>query len=70
MLTYLSQQFFFEKKNQKTSTNRSSLHPGGPQPKRANVFCFFFSKEKTFATSSGVSRLTQADVNPALAAMS
>jgi hypothetical protein len=41
-------QFSFEKKNQKTSTNQGSLNPERPQPKQSKIFCFFFSKKKSF----------------------
>ncbi len=40
--------FFFEKKNQKTFTNCSSLYPERPKPDVAKVFCLFFSKKKSF----------------------
>jgi uncharacterized lipoprotein YmbA len=40
--------FFFEKKNQKTFTSLNSLSPERPKPKVSKVFCFFFSKKKTF----------------------
>jgi hypothetical protein len=44
--------FFFEKKNQKTFANDAGApvsygeHRGWPQQKK--VFCFFFSKKKSF----------------------
>jgi NodT family efflux transporter outer membrane factor (OMF) lipoprotein len=38
--------FFFEKKNQKTFANWGSLYPETTKPKQ--VFCFFFSKKKSF----------------------
>jgi hypothetical protein len=40
--------FFFEKKKQKTFMNLALLYPEKPQPKHAKVFCFFFSKKKSF----------------------
>jgi len=42
--------FFFEKKKQKTFINwfRASLPGGVHRPKVIKVFCFFFSKKKTF----------------------
>jgi len=40
--------FFFEKKNQKTFTSLRPLSPERPQPKQSKVFCFFFSKKKSF----------------------
>jgi hypothetical protein len=36
------------KKAAKTSTNRRPLYPERPEPKESQVFCFFFSKKKTF----------------------
>jgi hypothetical protein len=43
--------FFFEKKNQKTfataPASSRGLHRAGAAP-FAKVFCFFFSKKKTF----------------------
>jgi general secretion pathway protein D len=46
-------QFFFEKKNQKTSTSLGSLYPEGPKPKRTKVFCFFYSKKTSFLPFPG-----------------
>jgi hypothetical protein len=43
--------FFFEKKNQKTSASLRRAYPERPQPKQSKVFCFFFSKKKTFLAS-------------------
>jgi hypothetical protein len=40
--------FFFEKKNQKTFASLGFGHSGEAQPSIAKVFCFFFSKKKTF----------------------
>jgi hypothetical protein len=43
--------FFFEKKNQKTFISLGPLYPEMPQPKGSKVFCFFFSKKKTFLSA-------------------
>jgi hypothetical protein len=40
--------FFFEKKNQKTFAKWAPLSPERPKPKKSKVFCFFFSKKKSF----------------------
>jgi hypothetical protein len=40
--------FFFEKKNQKTFTSLGRAYAERPQPEQSKVFCFFFSKKKTF----------------------
>jgi hypothetical protein len=53
-----NKRFFFEKKNQKTSIRLGSLYPDRPQPKQTKVFCFFFSKKKSFLI------LTAARVRP------
>jgi hypothetical protein len=45
--------FFFEKKNQKTFTNQSSLDPDMPKPNQSTAFCFFFSKKKAFLPHEG-----------------
>jgi hypothetical protein len=47
-------QFFFEKKNQKTSPNQGSLYPERPQPKQSKDFCCFFLTEKSFLPSSSL----------------
>jgi hypothetical protein len=39
--------FFFEKKNQKTFITRRTF-AGEARDSRPKVFCFFFSKKKTF----------------------
>jgi hypothetical protein len=44
--------FFFKKKKQKTFADWSSLYPERPGPKIPKVFCFFFSKKKTFLSLS------------------
>jgi hypothetical protein len=54
--------FFFEKKNQKTfarlaSRKVTSVH-GVSDSASAKVFCFFFSKKKTFFLSSRYSAST------------
>jgi hypothetical protein len=46
--------FFFEKKNQKTFTNWSSLHPERPKPEQARVFGFCFLKKQPFLSFSDV----------------
>jgi len=43
--------FFFEKKNQKTFASLSRTYPQR-KPKDIKVFCFFFSKKKTFLSLS------------------
>jgi hypothetical protein len=47
--------FFFEKKNQKTfaclDPRRLDHDPAGGEGAGAEVFCFFFSKNKTFLSS-------------------
>jgi hypothetical protein len=40
-------QVFFEKKNQKTFANWTSVFAERPQPKQSKVFCFFFSRTKS-----------------------
>jgi hypothetical protein len=38
--------FFFEKKNQKTFTNRASLYPERPKPSNQEFFASFFQKRR------------------------
>jgi hypothetical protein len=40
--------FFFEKKNQKTFATLGCAFPETSKPKHPKVFCFFFSKKKSF----------------------
>jgi hypothetical protein len=47
-----TKQFFFEKKNQKTLVRLGGAYPAKPKPKQTKVFCFFFSKKKTFLSRS------------------
>jgi hypothetical protein len=47
-----TKQFFFEKKNQKTFVRLGGAYPAKPKPKQTKVFCFFFSKKKTFLSRS------------------
>jgi hypothetical protein len=47
-----TKQFFFEKKNQKTFIRLGGADPTKPKPKQTKVFCFFFSKKKTFLSRS------------------
>jgi hypothetical protein len=46
---YGSKRFFFEKKNQKTFDRLHARLPHDVRP-GPKVFCFFFSKKKTFLT--------------------
>ncbi len=46
--------FFFEKKTQKTFKSLGSLSPERAKPKESKVFCFFFSKKKSFLSSASV----------------
>jgi len=40
--------FFFEKKNQKTSTSLGPLHPERPKPNMQKFFASFFQKRSAF----------------------
>jgi hypothetical protein len=50
---FKARMFFFEKKNQKTFVRCRGPVPQGA-PEKAKVFCFFFSKKKTFLLSLAV----------------